>query len=194
MNDHIVPLFQLLEAGPFVEEALRIDTTYRLSERWNQRESGCLLGDSVGPLMNHQVTYLLETAVSRMIDNLPHVPGPQDFYVHHVIHHLYRSYADRFLRSELQRDGKLEALLRRLVERNLRHRHNFEFAAIPLAQWALMVDLGQVLLEREFPIGSKSGSLQNIAYRNYDEPYTWLEDLWQKLQEDTAAEALLVTV
>jgi hypothetical protein len=194
MHDHIVPLFQLLEAGPFVEEAFRIETTYRLSERWNQRESGCLLGEVVGPLMNHQVTYLLETAISRLIDNLPHVPGPKDFYVHHVIHHLYRTYTHRFLRSELQRDAKLEALLTRLAERNLSHRHNFEFASMPPAQWELMVDLGQVLLEREFPVGLKSGPLQNIACRDYGQPHTWLGDLWQKLQEDTAAEALLVAV
>jgi hypothetical protein len=194
MNDHIVPLFQLLEAGPFVEEAVRIDTTYRFSERWNQRESGCLLGDTVGPLMSHQVTYLLETAISRLIDNLPHVPGPQDFYVHHVIHHLYRAYTHRFLRGELQRDAKIEALLTRLAERNLWHRHNFEFASMPPEQWELMVDLGQVLLEREFPIGSKPGPLQNVGFRDYSEPHHWLGDVWQKLQEDTEAEGLLVTI
>lgn len=99
MNDHVVPLFQIFEAGLFVEEAVRIDTTYRLSERWDQRESGLLLGEAVGPLMNYEVSYLLEAAVSRMIDNLPHVPGPQDFYVHQVIHHLYRAYSHRFLRD-----------------------------------------------------------------------------------------------
>jgi hypothetical protein len=194
MNDHIVPLFQLLEAGPFVEEAVRIATAYRLSERWNQRESGCLLGDAVGPLMNYQVIHLLETAVSRMIDNLPHVPESQDFFVHHAIRHLYRTYTHRFLQGELQQDVKLEALLRQLVERNLWHRHHFEFASMPPAQWELMVDLGQVLLEREFPIGSKPGPLQNVAFRDYSQPHHWLGDVWLKLQEETEAEGLLIAV
>jgi hypothetical protein len=192
MNDHVVPLFQLLEAGLFVEEAVRIDTTYRLSKRWDQRESDLLLGEAVGPLMNYEVTHLLESAVSRLIDNLPYVPGPQDFYVHQVIHHLYRAYTHSFLRGELQRDIKLEALLGRLVERNLWHRHNLEFASMSPAQWELMVDLGQVLLEREFPIGSRPGPLQNITYRDYGQPHSWLGDIWEKLQEDTVAEALPV--
>ncbi len=194
MNDYVIPLFRHLEASAIVEEAIRIQTAYHLPERWNQRESGCLLGDAVGPLMNHQVIYLLETAVSRMVDNLPHVPEPNDFYVHYAIHHLYRAYTHRFLQGDLQQDVKLEALLTRLVERNLWRRHNFEFASMPLEQWELMIDLGQVLLEREFPIGLRLGPLQNVAFRDYSEPHNWLEDVWQKLQEDAEAEALLVAV
>jgi hypothetical protein len=192
MNEHVIPLFHPLEASAIVEEAIRIQTAYRLPERWNQREPGCLLGDAVGPLMNYQIIHLLETAVSRMIDNLPREPDPQDFYVHHTIHHLYQAYTHRFLQGELQRDPKLEALLTRLVERNLWHRHILEFVSMAPEQWTLLADLGQVLLEREFPIGLRSRTLQNVAFRDYSGSHNWLEDVWQKLQEDFAAEAPLV--
>lgn len=187
MNTCTVPLFDCLEAGPIIAEAIRLRDTYHLHQRPNVRESFSILEAGMGPLVNYEVLFLLDEAVSRMVDNLRHEPSPQDYYVHGTIHHLYHRYTRRFLENsfvEPRQDVMLEALIRRLINRNLSHTHEFNFEQMQVQQWTLLIDMGEVLLAQEFPADARQCSLKNIPGRDYADPDTWLDEIWNKLKCD----------
>jgi hypothetical protein len=81
-----------------------------------------------------------------------------------------------------QRGDNLDALLARWFDRNLPHRQGLALATLSTGHWLLMIDVGQRLLEREFPTGLKQGPLQNVPFIDYTAANNWLWYLWQKLK------------
>ena len=193
MNDKFVESWSLIEAGPIIEEALRLRDLHCLGEQPDERKSFCVLGLGIGPLVNHQVTYLLNRAVERMLGSVTDETGGEDFYIHATIHQLYCGYTRRFLErsfmSQPQRDAKLEGMLQRLVSRNLEHAHHLDFATMSSDQWSFSVDVGLILLQREFPTGSRPEScFLEPGHRRLDHD-EWLGAVAFQMQQELAAVA-----
>lgn len=80
----------------------------------------------------------------------------------------------------------LEALLIRLFNEHLDHTHKLDFEAVStdMNRWTLLADVGAILLEREFPKGSKLEPLDellNIA--TCINPGDFLCEKWNELQD-----------
>ena len=181
---------RLIEAGPIIGEALRLRDVHCLQERPDERESFCVLGLGIGPLVNSQVLQLLDLAVQRTLGWGSAETRAGDFYIHATIHQLYRGYTRRFMERSFefqpQRDTQLEALLRRLVARNLDHAHQLDFADMSSAQWTLLTDMGLILLQREFPTGSRPASFSPPPDRRLLDHNAALDEVAFQLREELA--------
>ena len=190
MQTNVFTGCNLIEAGVIIEEAIRLVDCYNLTENLVQPESRCVLGNGIGPMLNYQAIYLLNMATKRMLGDIPEDRGAGDFYIHATIHQLYWGYTRRLLDCDAgllpRRDAQLEALLRRLVARNLDHAHNLNFATMPGDQWALLIDVGAILLQREFPTGPRPFNAVLETEGWPDTQAEWLHGLWLQLQQETA--------
>ena len=148
-----------------------------------------MLGRGMGPMKNSQIMFLLESAVSRVLNNLPCQVSPLDGYINGTIQYLYWRYTETCLERSFvnpYRNYMLEALLHRLFNEHLDHIHNLDFEAVStdMNRWTLLADVGAILLEREFPVGSKLAPLDellNIA--NCINPGDFLCQKWNDLQD-----------
>jgi hypothetical protein len=181
--------FSEVESGIFIEEAFHLQTIYHLDTRLTQTEPFSILWPGMGPMKNALVLFLMEAGVSRVLNNLPYQPSPLDDYINGTIQYLYWRYTDACLERSFvnpYRNYMLEALLLRLFNEHLDHCHklNFEAASTDMNQWTLLADVGAILLEIEFPMGSKLEPLEELSnIATCINPGDFLCEKWNALQD-----------
>lgn len=139
-------------------------------------------------MKNSQILFLLEAAVSRVMNNLPNASIPLDGNINATIQYLYWSYTKDCLdRSFINpyRDDLLEALLLRLFNEHLDHSHKLDFEAVAtdMNQWTLLADVGAILLDREFPMGDQIWPREDQGILDPPCKGDYLRQTWEELQE-----------
>ena len=178
--------FSAVESGIFIEAALHLQTIYRLDERLDLTEPFSILWPGMGPMKNSQILFLLEAAVSRVMNNLPNASIPLDDYINGTVQYLYWKYTKDCLERSFgdpYRDDMFEALLLRLFNEHLDHSHKLDFEAADANQWTLLADVGVILLDREFPMGDQIWPRKDQGI--FDPPCKgdYLRQTWEKLQD-----------
>jgi hypothetical protein len=183
-NKTVEPLFNLLEAGLFIDHANTLIDRYHLRARWDKQEGDLLLGRKLGPLPNRQVLCLMSAAVSRLVGNLPYVPSDQDFSIHRTLLALYRGFCQSFLRNFPDQPEEHALFLRSFLDRAADLARRRAVTSQCLSQhhgdWVFVVDVGESLLKKLFPIMPRAGHINLPPFSGYESD--WLEDVARQLR------------
>ena len=156
------------EAGLFVLEADFLLRRYILRDRSDEDDNYFLLGGDLGLMTNCEVIDLMTQSISRMIIAKPHSSRIDNYWERETLIKLYNSYACRFLANltEAPKHPSLVLcwLIDWLVDKHAARTLRLCYSDLSYADWALIVNLGAMLLQKEFPPVAKGRRLKIAAH------------------------------